>query len=917
MKKTYFFLLSVIVAGLLCTSPIAAANLIQGGDMASSDSWLFPAFNTVGDVEAEWGYGTDGPASGSGAALHVKVTNVAGNSQYAFYQAVTLEAGKTYSLDAAVKIIGQYRTAWLEFYVGTINPVDRPDDYAAVEGEIVRVASYYSWQTSLTTHPHSNSTIQAGANSKSTYTPTETGTHYFLVKIGSNAAGSQEILLDNIMFGEGITFLPTKPVVTFESDRRVGFAPLTVNLQSTATNPESYEWTVSDGKSATTETTAFTFDQVGRYDVKLKVSNTIGYDTLMQRDFIQVMEPVQIHGGGVLEGGLMGSADESSWSVSTLTSPLDMGEPGQLSSLTTTWGYTGASMPTAGDGGALRVQIDANGADIVQYCFFQRVTLNDHAIYEFDAAYRDLSSNLWRNWTEVFISTTPPVNGNDFGTSNGTQIASLGNWETRTGLVRGMDGTFKLNATNRVGYTPEVTGDYYLVIKVGVQGNGADAASPLNSCDILLDEISLNEVNPKPYTDFSAENESGFSPLVVQFKNLTQYGETYEWNFGDGSAVSTAFEPTHTYTAIGDYTITLKASNAQGDSTLVKTAFVSVVESYELPDGEKLYGGDMTKGGFWKTTPYGQNLKAPTTWNYTAEPFTGSEGGVLRVQTGRIALYQRVEVKAGHIYKFDCDVHVKSSSTNMWVQTFMSEEEPPQDSDPLVAANTMAELRTYADGTVSGYAGKFSEKCIKGASYPFEKGVFKATVDEVRWFVIKFGTNSTMDVLLDNLSLKEEKAPVEPDFFADQTTGEAPFTVGFFDLSDGNPQSFEWDFGDGNTSTEQYPEHTYTVPGVYTISLTVTDENGNSATKTYDNYITVTGESGLSVLSVDFSLYVTDATICIESKSEALSEIRIYNIGGLLVEEAKTNDMSFRSKQLAAGVYIISVNGNRAKVVVK
>ena len=33
------------------------------------------------------------------------------------------------------------------------------------------------------------------------------------------------------------------------------------------------------------------------------------------------------------------------------------------------------------------------------------------------------------------------------------------------------------------------------------------------------------------------------------------------------------------------------------------------------------------------------------------------------------------------------------------------------------------------------------------------------------------------------------------------------------------PVTFEWDFGDGNTSTEPYPTHIYTDPGSYTVTL--------------------------------------------------------------------------------------------------
>lgn len=49
------------------------------------------------------------------------------------------------------------------------------------------------------------------------------------------------------------------------------------------------------------------------------------------------------------------------------------------------------------------------------------------------------------------------------------------------------------------------------------------------------------------------------------------------------------------------------------------------------------------------------------------------------------------------------------------------------------------------------------------------------------------------------------------------------------DLSLGNPTSWHWDFGDGTSSTEQNPTHTYASPGTYTITLTVTNAYGTAS----------------------------------------------------------------------------------------
>lgn len=98
------------------------------------------------------------------------------------------------------------------------------------------------------------------------------------------------------------------------------------------------------------------------------------------------------------------------------------------------------------------------------------------------------------------------------------------------------------------------------------------------------------------------------------------------------------------------------------------------------------------------------------------------------------------------------------------------------------------------------------------------------------------------------------------DFTANITTGPADLVVFFKDLSLGEPTSWYWDFGDGFYSYERDPIHTYTEAGIYTVSLTVSNDSDlDSETKI--NYITVYAVadfygnpiSGNSTLLVNFT----------------------------------------------------------------
>lgn len=76
-------------------------------------------------------------------------------------------------------------------------------------------------------------------------------------------------------------------------------------------------------------------------------------------------------------------------------------------------------------------------------------------------------------------------------------------------------------------------------------------------------------------------------------------------------------------------------------------------------------------------------------------------------------------------------------------------------------------------------------------------------------------------------------------FRADTTHGFAPFQVTFVDSTVPIPSAWLWDFGDGTTSTDQFPTHVYTGPGTYTVSLITTGSTGCMDTMVLENYITV------------------------------------------------------------------------------
>ncbi len=93
------------------------------------------------------------------------------------------------------------------------------------------------------------------------------------------------------------------------------------------------------------------------------------------------------------------------------------------------------------------------------------------------------------------------------------------------------------------------------------------------------------------------------------------------------------------------------------------------------------------------------------------------------------------------------------------------------------------------------------------------------------------------------IEVRLEQSKLDIEFTADKRRGvkegqKVQFTVrqiagGFA------PYSYEWDFGDGDISTDETPTHAYKADGSYTVSLKVTDDRGNTDTEIRSNYITV------------------------------------------------------------------------------
>ena len=150
-------------------------------------------------------------------------------------------------------------------------------------------------------------------------------------------------------------------------------------------------------------------------------------------------------------------------------------------------------------------------------------------------------------------------------------------------------------------------------------------------------------------------------------------------------------------------------------------------------------------------------------------------------------------------------------------------------------------------------------------------------------YTVQITDNADGNVIADVVMLMYVNDPqtvTKAEFSVDQNTGSGPMTVQFIDQStvyiSGNlaPEIlWQWDFGDGTSSQEHNPMHTYTAPGIYTVSLTVTDELGNTDTEIKESFIIVDSVTPLNAEFTANNIVGSGGSAAVNFLSQSTGEI--------------------------------------------
>ncbi|MEO1624906.1 MAG: PKD domain-containing protein, partial [Bacteroidota bacterium] len=336
-----------------------------------------------------------------------------------------------------------------------------------------------------------------------------------------------------------------------------------------------------------------------------------------------------------------------------------------------------------------------------------------------------------------------------------------------------------------------------------------------NGCISSVTKQSVVTVNgPIARIDYEVLCET---PFDYVFSDSSSDATSVVWDFGDGSMPGSMSTEMHTYADTGDYLVTLVASNPgtgcpdSRDSVMV---FVRDVQaSFELDtilcqgqeymfDATETQGSvaDCWRGYTWKFEP---ELNRPITTQDSMIPF-------IFMDTGRYT-----------ITLIALDINGCRDTSDLRVKVFRSE--PLFTVDPeticLPATVNFTNLST-ADTTITKYEWDFGDgTTFEGENPPPKTYPVGATMDSVITVTLRItdaaGCGGTYSVDINVYQPESEIIPSDPGICVGDSIR---FTA--TDFTDfGSNLSYNWDFGNSQTSTQQTFTATYPNPGNFTVTL--------------------------------------------------------------------------------------------------
>jgi len=368
---------------------------------------------------------------------------------------------------------------------------------------------------------------------------------------------------------------------------------------------------------------------------------------------------------------------------------------------------------------------------------------------------------------------------------------------------------------------------------------GVPAAAGINTATLIV------ESTPKITKGVNASNapstDTGVAPLTVNFNGTGSTAvktiTSYAWDFGNGQTATgpTAFT---TYTTPGTYTSKLTITDSDGDKdTQIRT--ITVTEPPNVPPSANI--GSSGSGGL-----------APYAVSFDGAGSSDPDGSIAsyawdlgngRTATGPTASANYTSPGTYTVTLTVTDNRGATGTATKVITVTGAPNIPPTAAIRTVSAagtipltvNLSGSNSSDPDGSIVSYAWDLGNG--QTATGPSAQAIFNDAGTYTVTLVVTDdrGATSTATLAI-NVSLDSNLAPTA-DFSADTVSGTAPLAVSFDGSAssdvDGTVASYAWNFGNGqNGAGATPPPVTYSLPGTYTATLTVTDNKGATGTAT-------------------------------------------------------------------------------------
>jgi len=392
-----------------------------------------------------------------------------------------------------------------------------------------------------------------------------------------------------------------------------------------------------------------------------------------------------------------------------------------------------------------------------------------------------------------------------------------------------------------------------------------------------------------------------FSNTTVNSSSLSP--SSYTWNFGN-STISTNTNPSITYTANGNYTVTLLAQTSipACTSTFVNVVSVSnagcnMIANFnysQSPNG--IVNFSNTSTGTFSGTSYSWNFGDNTTSTLTSPPHTYSANGnyiaTLTIQ-GTALSNTCVSTKT---------LLINVSSYCTWVSSFST------NTTNVNGFHTFFST-TFGAPSSNTYTWNFGNGITSNgaiATHSFSNGSYVISLSTSNPANPNCVSTSTTLLVVSNST-----CALSTSFFANQNNNGL---FNFFNVSQGvgNNATYTLNFGDGTIANSFVSSHTYTANGIYTPTLIINNNSTPTCSMMATRVLTVNSVCGLAanfnyVLNSNGNVsFFNTTTINVNTGTIIPSYTYTWSFGNGLTSNAFSPSMNYTSN----GVYVVTLTAN-------